>query len=109
MQYMQHFYDAIDHRAKDSLARHNHRNKAIKLGLMEECKDYGAKGLAKLELHHKDGNPRNGRVSNFVCVCKRCHKLRGWDMWIKRLETDSKRHIIVPRRFQEATAEPLKN
>ena len=27
----------------------------------------------KLTVHHRDGNPRNNRLSNLACLCRRCH------------------------------------
>lgn len=27
----------------------------------------------KLAVHHRDGNPKNNRLSNLICLCQRCH------------------------------------
>lgn len=42
------------------------------------CPDCGRSTAAveRFEVHHLDRDPRNGRLSNLVAVCKRCHTWR---------------------------------
>lgn len=40
-----------------------------------ECPECGRGNdeVVRFEVHHKDGNPHNGKESNLVALCQRCH------------------------------------
>jgi len=41
--------------------------------LGSECKKCGETRKESLTFHHKDGNPRNNKLSNIEILCKECH------------------------------------
>ena len=48
-------------------------------GKCEICGFDFAKHDVKPHIHHKDGNPKNNKVSNLIVVCPNCHsKLHKW-------------------------------
>jgi len=48
-------------------------------GRCEICGFDFAKHDVKPHIHHKDGNPRNNKLSNLIVVCPNCHsKLHKW-------------------------------
>lgn len=72
-------------------ARARHRNRYWSEYDIEEyrCPDCGRgrDEVRRFELHHKDGNPRNGARDNLIGVCQTCHHVRhGAVRWKINLE-----------------------
>lgn len=60
------------------------RQRAIKLrgAKCEVCAGDGT--TSRLEIHHKDENPRNNDPANLMTLCQRCHAAHHWN--VKRLD-----------------------
>jgi len=62
-------------------------NRIARENLVWECSH--CKSKKKLEIHHKDRNRKNNRLSNLMVLCSKCHgkehkKLNGWSLKFKK-------------------------
>ena len=61
-------------------------NRIARENLVWECSH--CKSESKLEIHHKDRNRKNNKLSNLMILCSKCHgkehkKLNGWSLKYK--------------------------
>ncbi len=61
------------------MSREKHRAKFWEQHAKEryECPECGAtlSDAERFEVHHIDGNPKNGKMKNLIALCRECH----WD------------------------------
>ena len=69
-----------------------YRKKAFKC-LPHKCDKCGLDKL--LEVHHKDGNRKNNKVSNLRILCKECHR---------KLENRGKPKPKINKKYQPGTS-----
>ena len=75
-------------------------------GRCEICGFDFAKHDVKPHIHHKDGNPRNNKLSNLIVVCPNCHsKLHKWKI-VK--EEDFWGFVVKRRKLVAIKPEKLK-